>query len=223
MSFIYPHCHFKPPVKCKHHDRSLPAPVCVCTCWATGQLYSSCQQSAAPPPTEGQAGSVWHKSLPVVVPIGSTTTSVPETTRSPAPLQQQQQQAPGTSPLPAIAQTQPQQPQFPPGVKLETQRPPSMLQQQPPQPPPQPQQQQQTVQRNEVPSLLLDLVVPCENVKQKGGRVSSGLGKKCAVMLICAFTCASSTAAHRMANLDQVHKLLDGGYSNMPQPQDTEK
>ena len=26
-----------------------------------------------------------------------------------------------------------------------------------------------------------------------------------------------------MTNLDQVHKLLDGGYSNMPQPQDTEK
>ncbi|KAN0124232.1 hypothetical protein V8E52_001881 [Russula decolorans] len=33
------------------------------------------------------------------------------------------------------------------------------------------------------------------------------------------------TAAHRtggMANLDQVHKLLDEGYSNIPQPQDTE-
>ncbi|KAN0124238.1 hypothetical protein V8E52_001887 [Russula decolorans] len=29
------------------------------------------------------------------------------------------------------------------------------------------------------------------------------------------------TAAHRMANLDQVHKLLDEGYSNIPQPQDT--
>jgi CCR4-NOT transcription complex subunit 3 len=26
-----------------------------------------------------------------------------------------------------------------------------------------------------------------------------------------------------MTNLDQVHKLLDGGYSNMPEPQDTEK
>ena len=26
-----------------------------------------------------------------------------------------------------------------------------------------------------------------------------------------------------MANLDQVHKLLAGGYANMPQPQDTEK
>lgn len=165
---------------------------------------------------------MWHESSPVVVPIGSTTTSVPETTRSPAPLQQQQQQVPGSSPLPPIAQTQPQQPQFPPGVKLETQRPPSVLQQ-PLQPPPPQQQQQQTVQRNGVPSLLSDLVVPFENVKQKGGRVSSGLGKKCAVMLICAFTRASSTAAHRMANLDQVHKLLDGGYSNMPQPQDTEK
>ena len=110
--------------------------------------------------------------------IGSTTTSVPETARSPAPLQpqqqqqQQQQQAPGSSPLPPTAQTQPQQPQFPPGVKLDSQRPPSVLQQQPPQPP---QQQQQTTQRNGVPSLLSDLVVPFENVKQKGERVSSVL------------------------------------------------
>ncbi|KAN0102436.1 hypothetical protein V8E52_011946, partial [Russula decolorans] len=34
-------------------------------------------------------------------------------------------------------------------------------------------------------------------------------------MLICA-------SAHRMVNLDQVHKLLDEGYSNIPQPWDTE-
>jgi hypothetical protein len=108
--------------------------------------------------------------------IGSTTTSVPETTRSPAPMQSQPQQqlAPGSSPLPPAAQTQPQQPQFPPGVKLDMQRPPSVLQQQPPQPPQQ-QQQQQTAQRNGVPSLLSDLVVPFENVKQKGERVSSDL------------------------------------------------
>ncbi|KAF8485288.1 Not1 N-terminal domain, CCR4-Not complex component-domain-containing protein [Russula ochroleuca] len=152
--------------------------------------------SAAPPSADGQASSAWHAPAPVVTSIGSTSTSVPETARSPAPLQaQQQQQAPGSSPLPPAAQTQPQQPQFPPGVKLETQRPPSVLQQQPQQP--QQQQQQQTTQRNGLPSLLSDLVVPFENVKQK--------------------------AAHRMANLDQVHKLLDGGYSNMPQPQDTEK
>ena len=104
--------------------------------------------------------------------IGSTTTSVPETTRSPPPLQsqQQQQQAPGSSPLPPTAQAQSQQPQFPPGVKLDTQRPPSVLQQQAPQPPQQ-QQQQQTAQRNGVPSLLSDLVVPFENVKQKGEHV----------------------------------------------------
>jgi hypothetical protein len=99
---------------------------------------------------------------------------VPETARSPAPLQQQQQQqqqqAPGSSPLPPAAQTQPQQPQFPPGVKLETQRPPSVLQQQPQQP--QQQQQQQTTQRNGLPSLLSDLVVPFENVKQKGEQAS---------------------------------------------------
>ena len=123
--------------------------------------------------------------------IGSTTTSVPETTRSPAP-QQQQQQAPGSSPLPPTAQTQPQQPQFPPGVKLDMQRPPSVLQQQAPQPPQQ--QQQQTAQRNGVPSLLSDLVVPFENVKQKGEHVSSDIvfyGKKSAAMLICACTCAA--------------------------------
>jgi hypothetical protein len=129
--------------------------------------------------------------------IGSTATSVPETTRSPAPLQpqQQQQQAPGSSPLPPTAQAQSQQPQFPPGVKLDTQRPPSVLQQQAPQPPQQP-QQQQTAQRNGVPSLLSDLVVPFENVKQKGEHVSIDLvfygKKKCAAMLICACTRAAS-------------------------------
>jgi CCR4-NOT transcription complex subunit 3 len=26
-----------------------------------------------------------------------------------------------------------------------------------------------------------------------------------------------------MNNLDQVHKMLEGGYTSMPQPQDTEK
>ena len=128
------------------------------------------QQSVAPPSTDGQAGNAWHTPAPVVTSIGSTSTSVPEASRSPAPQQQQQQQqAPSSSPLPPTAQSQPQQPQFPPGVKLDMQRPPSVLQQQP-------QQQQQTTQRNGLPSLLSDLVVPFENVKQKGEHVSiSGL------------------------------------------------
>lgn len=47
------------------------------------------------------------------------------------------------------------------------------------------------------PGSLSDLVASFENVKQK--------------------------APHRMANLDQVHKLLEGGFQTMPQPQDTEK
>ncbi len=32
-----------------------------------------------------------------------------------------------------------------------------------------------------------------------------------------------SLAALRLPNNDNVHKMLEGGYSSMPQPQDTEK
>jgi len=59
-----------------------------------------------------------------------------------------------------------------------------------------PQQAPQT-RPNAFPGSLSDLVVSFETVKQK--------------------------APHRMSNLDQVHKLLQGSYSSMPQPQDTEK
>jgi len=102
--------------------------------------------------------------------IGAASTSVPETVRSPAPLQPQQQQPPAlaSSPLPPTTQT-PAQPQFPPGVKLDTQRPPSALQQQQ-----QPQQQQQTAQRNAFPGSLSDLVASFETVKQKGEQFSIG-------------------------------------------------
>ena len=33
----------------------------------------------------------------------------------------------------------------------------------------------------------------------------------------------SALAPHRMSNLGEVHKLLEGSYTSMPQPQDTEK
>jgi len=52
-------------------------------------------------------------------------------------------------------------------------------------------------QQHRGPGSLSDLFTSFEDVKQK--------------------------APHRMANLDQVHKLLEGSYSGMPQPQDTEK
>lgn len=126
--------------------------------------------------------------------------------------------APGLSPLPQQVQQLAQIPKspmpiqqasaFPPGVKVEQQ--------------PQPQQlaigtlatAQQTVgsqrpssttqavpqQRSAVPAAfpgsLSDLVVSFENVKQK---------------------------ALRANNLSQVHKMLEGGYASVPQPQDTEK
>ncbi|KAA1465970.1 hypothetical protein DENSPDRAFT_830686 [Dentipellis sp. KUC8613] len=135
---------------------------------------------------------------------------------APAPPGMQSQNAPSSSSSPH-PQSQPQ-PQFPPGVKVEPAqnqnqsqsqgqgmpiagaqqapgaRPPSaMLPQLQPQPPRAP----STSNANVFPGSLSDLVVSFENVKQK--------------------------AAHRMTNLDQVHKLLEGGYSNLPQPQDTEK
>ena len=54
-----------------------------------------------------------------------------------------------------------------------------------------------------------------ESVKQKGP-----YGPRTSLTLL---TNNLGSAAHRMTNLDQVHKLLEGGYSNVPQPQDTEK
>ncbi|KAI5124753.1 hypothetical protein M0805_005387 [Coniferiporia weirii] len=58
-------------------------------------------------------------------------------------------------------------------------------------------QQPRSAPSNAFPGSLSDLVASFENVKQK--------------------------APHRMNNLEQVHKLLDGGYQSMPQPLDTEK
>ncbi|KAI0637760.1 Not1 N-terminal domain, CCR4-Not complex component-domain-containing protein [Trametes polyzona] len=117
---------------------------------------------------------------------------------------------PAASPMVTPAQQQPQQqaPQFPPGVALSSAdqtklaqaapgsaRPPSAAPSQLPPGSQLPQGQQQ--RQNAFPGSLSDLVMSFESVKQK--------------------------APHRMSNLDQVHKLLQGSYSSMPQPQDTEK
>jgi len=56
---------------------------------------------------------------------------------------------------------------------------------------------QQQMRLSAFPGSLSDLVTSFENVKQK--------------------------APHRMSDLNHVHKLLEGSYSSMPQPQDTEK
>lgn len=146
--------------------QEVPLPVRQLHVLGSRTIINRGQQSAAPPSTDGQAGSAWHAPAPVMT---TTSTSVPEAVRSPPPLQPQQQQQPAlaSSPLPPSTQTQAQLPQFPPGVKLDVQRPPSAL----PQPQPQPQQQpQQPVQRNAFPGSLSDLVASFETVKQKGKR-----------------------------------------------------
>ncbi|KAJ7047705.1 Not1 N-terminal domain, CCR4-Not complex component-domain-containing protein [Mycena alexandri] len=110
-----------------------------------------------------------------------------------------------SQPQQAAPSTVPQQPvpQFPPGVKVPQSEQAGMSILSAPQqpsigaqrPPSQPVPQRTTA--GAFPGSLSDLVVSFESVKQK--------------------------AALRMANLDQVHKMLEGGYSNVPQPQDTEK
>ncbi|KAF4619725.1 hypothetical protein D9613_005426 [Agrocybe pediades] len=124
----------------------------------------------------------------------------------PSPLPQQLQQGVQRpkSPQPAASQ-QPQQPQqtpmFPPGVKI----PPTEQSATPGQAPQnigsqRPTSTSQSVPQHRAaaafPGSLSDLVVSFENVKQK---------------------------ALRANNLDQVHKMLEGGYQTAPQPQDTEK
>ncbi|KAL0580914.1 general negative regulator of transcription subunit 5 [Marasmius crinis-equi] len=100
----------------------------------------------------------------------------------------------------SIAAIAPPTPQFPPGVKV-----PGGADQQgqlltPQQQLPlgnRPPSAAPAARQQQMPGSLSDLVGPFDNAKQK--------------------------AAMRMQNLDQVHKMLEGGYANVPQPQDTEK
>ncbi|KAJ7591421.1 Not1 N-terminal domain, CCR4-Not complex component-domain-containing protein [Mycena floridula] len=122
----------------------------------------------------------------------------------PSPLAQQPslQYAPGgpSTTIPSSSQ-QSVVPQFPPGVKVPQNEQSDLLS---------PSQQTHTIGSQRPPSAsqqmparpnafpsLSDLVVSFENVKQK--------------------------AAGRMTNLDQVNKMLEGGYPDLPQPHDTEK
>ncbi|KAF8897186.1 Not1 N-terminal domain, CCR4-Not complex component-domain-containing protein [Infundibulicybe gibba] len=143
--------------------------------------------------------------IPQQVPANGTQPPHQAAAAGPSPLPQQLQHRPAP-PTPS------QQPQFPPGAKItpsEQSGIPSSLSA-----PQQPQAQtigaqrppstsQQTPQSRtgsapaSFPGSLSDLVISFESVKQK--------------------------AALRMSNLDQVHKMLEGGYSTAPQPQDTDK
>ncbi|KAF4600713.1 protein ral negative regulator of transcription subunit 5 [Pleurotus pulmonarius] len=141
-----------------------------------------------------------------------STQAVPSSTAPPPPEQAQYTQTlaapPNLSDVPSPSPSAAQAMQFPPGVKIpqgpeqaSTSQMPA--QQQPPvasaRPPSTSQSQPppRSSTASAFPGSLSDLVTSFEGVKQK--------------------------AAMRMSNLDQVHKMLEGGYPNMPQPQDTAK
>ncbi|RDX53088.1 hypothetical protein OH76DRAFT_1480121 [Lentinus brumalis] len=167
---------------------------------------TSLQPPGVPHPAQEESVSSAPQTNGVSVASAATVQSPP----TPSPLPQQAQAfsaAPGASagasPMPPPAQQQ--QPQFPPGVLLNNEpakvaqsavgaRPPSAAAAAASSQLPVPLQQPRA---NAFPGSLADLVMSFESVKQK--------------------------APHRMSNLDQVHKLLQGSYSSMPQPQDTEK
>ncbi|KAF5393741.1 hypothetical protein D9757_000322 [Collybiopsis confluens] len=151
-------------------------------------------------PKAGQSSNV---GAPSEAPAPSQTNGIlpapAAVTSGPSPLPQQVQQysmnPPPSSPAPTPASVQ--VPQFPPGVKVNANEP-SL------QAPPQNQNQapgarppSEAQQPRALPGSLSDLVVSFESAKQK--------------------------AVLRMNHLDQVHKLLEGGLSNLPQPQDTER
>ncbi|KZP15149.1 hypothetical protein FIBSPDRAFT_921248 [Athelia psychrophila] len=165
------------------------------------QVATQPVQAPEPVPLQSQ-----QNDAPLQAPPGVPQGSAP----SPLPQQVQQYQAGplgmpsrGSSPAPNTIQ-----PQFPPGVKvLQTEQQHNMQvpqqsigAQRSPSVNPSHQVPSQPPQRptsSAFPGSLSDLVVSFENVKQK--------------------------ATHRMTHLDQVQKLLESGYSSVPQPQDTEK
>ncbi|THH00400.1 hypothetical protein EW026_g2125 [Hermanssonia centrifuga] len=116
----------------------------------------------------------------------------------------------GSSPVPPLQQSQ-LLPQYPPGVKVPEQPVPVMAGA--------PQQQQPQSQSVRPPSVAAQQMLP----QQQPPRPVSSAFPGSLSDLVMSFETVKQKAPHRMSNLDQVHKLLEGSYSSMPQPQDTEK
>ncbi|KAI6122771.1 Not1 N-terminal domain, CCR4-Not complex component-domain-containing protein [Pisolithus croceorrhizus] len=198
--------------------------------------------SVSGPPASSSPHRTYHKDL-MVSPVLSTTTSavVQQAALSDAQQPQQHQQQPLTngssqagqtpvqqpqlgppSPLPqqvhqsqtpsvSTTNTTPsaiQPPQYPPGVRV-----PQSLEQQPTL---QSQQGQQAPGMQRPPS-----AVPPH--QQAPSRPSASAFPGSLSDLVASFETVKQKAPHRMTNLGEVHKLLEGGYSNAPQPTDTER
>ncbi|KAI6105452.1 Not1 N-terminal domain, CCR4-Not complex component-domain-containing protein [Pisolithus sp. B1] len=140
--------------------------------------------------------------------VGQTPVQQPQLAPpSPLPQQVHQSQTPSVS----TTNTTPsaiQPPQYPPGVRV----PPSSEQQ----PTLQSQQGQQVPGMQRPPS-----AVPPH--QQAPSRPSASAFPGSLSDLVASFETVKQKAPHRMTNLGEVHKLLEGGYSNAPQPTDTER
>ncbi|KAJ8697924.1 general negative regulator of transcription subunit 5 [Pleurotus ostreatus] len=109
------------------------------------------------------------------------------------------------SPSPSAAQAM----QFPPGVKI-------------PQGPEQASTSQMPTSQQQLP--VASARPPSTNQSQPPPRSSTASAFPGSLSdLVTSFEGVKQKAAMRMSNLDQVHKMLEGGYPNMPQPQDTAK
>ncbi|KAG8218806.1 Not1 N-terminal domain, CCR4-Not complex component-domain-containing protein [Butyriboletus roseoflavus] len=121
----------------------------------------------------------------------------------PSPLPRQVQQ-PSTPGLPAPSSTSSQPPQYPPGVKV-----------------PLSTEQQSTTQEQPNAGMLRPPSV--NHAQQAPARPAATTFPGSLSDLVASFETVKQKAPHRMNNLGEVHKLLEGGYTHAPQPVDTEK
>ncbi|KIJ70459.1 hypothetical protein HYDPIDRAFT_105187 [Hydnomerulius pinastri MD-312] len=149
-------------------------------------------------PQANGASQATQSSAPQLLPAGP----------SPLPQQLQQLSTSGLS-TSAGAPSPAQQPQYPPGVKVPLSAEPQSAASS------QGAQQQATVGMQRPPSAA--------PVQQAPGRPTASAFPGSLSDLVASFETVKQKAPHRMNNLGEVHKLLEGGYTNAPQPVDTEK
>ncbi|KAK7061424.1 Not1 N-terminal domain, CCR4-Not complex component-domain-containing protein [Favolaschia claudopus] len=128
---------------------------------------------------------------------GSQSPSVSQLLEPTAPSLNGNSSAPSSAPSTITQQVAPQ---FPPGVKV-------------------PQAEQAALGTQQQPSAGVQRPPSSQSVPPRtASNVHGSLSD-----LVASFESVKQKAALRMSNLEQVHKMLEGSYSNIPQPQDTEK
>ncbi|KAG2356977.1 Not1 N-terminal domain, CCR4-Not complex component-domain-containing protein [Suillus spraguei] len=169
---------------------------------------------AAPPPASASAVPQFQPVTNGTSQINQPPTQLPASASSPLPQQiHQVTMAPSALPTPPASSTSviQQAQQYPPGIKV-----PQSIEQQP--------APIQAVQQPIGGSQRPPSTAPAQQPQHPSSRpAASGTFPGSLSDLVASFETVKQKAPHRMTNLGEVHKLLDGSYSNIPQPQDTEK